>query len=47
MTLKKKPENAAERLAEETDRPKEEFEPDFEEYPKPELEDLEWETIDE
>lgn len=47
MTLKKKPEDAAERLAEETDRPREEFEPDFNAYPMPELDDLEWESIDE
>lgn len=47
MTLKKKPDGLAERLADETGRSPEEFEPDFDEYPMPDLDDLEWEVIDE
>lgn len=33
--------SVSEHLAEMTDRPAEEFEPDFEEYPIPDLDDLE------
>lgn len=47
MTLKKKPNGLADRLADETARSPEEFEPDLEEYPMPELEELEWDVIDE
>lgn len=36
----------SEHLAEETGRPAEEFEPDYDEYPLPELDDLEWEDVD-
>ncbi len=45
MPLKEKPKDAAEHLAEMTGRPKSEFEPD-DDIPMPELDDLEWETLD-
>jgi len=47
MELKKIPETAAEHLAEETGRPKEQFEPDLTEYPLPSPDELTWETTDE
>jgi|AntDeeMinimDraft_6_1070357.scaffolds.fasta_scaffold39379_1 hypothetical protein len=46
MTLEEKPKNAAEHLAEMTDRPESEFTADLDEYPIPDLEDLEWERLD-
>lgn len=45
MTLEEKPKGAAEHLAEMTGRPVADFEPDSHES-IPELEELEWETLD-
>lgn len=46
MSLEEQPKDAAEHLAEMTGRPASDFEPDLEEYPYPDLEDLEWRSLD-
>lgn len=45
MTLEEQQKGAAEHLAETTDKPKSEFEPDSDD-PMPDLDELEWRTLD-
>lgn len=48
MALKRRDENtAAEELSEQTERPVEEFEPDFEEFPIPAASEQDWDVIEE